>query len=73
MIRLKGYNGDVNDDGLVDEKDATAVLRYVVGLPSAGSFIEDRADVSNNGLITSYDAALIFQRSAGLIGGFLAE
>lgn len=59
--------GDVNNDGVVDAKDATEILRHVVGLPPADQFIENRADVSKNGLITAYDAAMIYQKVAGLI------
>jgi len=62
--------GDVNGDGDVDVKDATEILRHVVGLPPAEQFIEDCADVSKNGSITAYDASLVMQKVAGLIDEF---
>jgi len=62
--------GDVNDDGVVDTKDATEILRHVVGLSPVKQFIERRADVSGNGEVTAYDAALIMQKVDGLIEGF---
>jgi len=53
-------------DGVVDAKDAIAILRHVVGR-TPYPFNANCADVSGNGTITAYDAALIYQKVAGLI------
>jgi hypothetical protein len=69
--------GDVNHDGKINVFDAEAILEYVVGLRAANDsgdvFDTTRADVSGNGGISSYDAALVFQYGLGLIGDFPYE
>ena len=70
--------GDVTGNDEVNIFDAQKVLGYVVGsvqLPDStcSNFTSAVADVSGNGFITSYDAALIFQHSVGLLPEFPVE
>lgn len=58
--------GDVNGDGLVDDSDATLILRYTVG--KAEITDEDAlwaADVNGDGEIDAKDATLILKYSTG--------
>lgn len=69
--------GDVDGDDQVDLKDALRILEYVVGryVPPASylpGFLAD-SDVSGNGTVSSYDAALVFQYAVGLIQVFPAD
>lgn len=54
--------GDVNDDGLVDNSDAAAILRYDAHITN---FIEN-ADVNGDGTVDNSDAAFILRIDAGL-------
>lgn len=52
--------GDVNDDGVVDNADFIATLRYTLGqVPSV--FIEEAADVNQDGTIDNADAIKILR------------
>lgn len=64
--------GDINGDGQVTAKDASIILRHVVGLVSLEDYpyLLVSADVSDDGSISAYDAALILQLVAGLINEF---
>ncbi|MFW6244346.1 MAG: LamG-like jellyroll fold domain-containing protein [Fibrobacterota bacterium] len=67
--------GDVTGNQVVNIFDARDILSYVVGsleLPheSSPNFTTEVADVSGNGTVTSYDAALVFQHSVGLLPEF---
>lgn len=65
--------GDPNGDGLIDAKDALWVLNGVIFMKNlSGGAIRLAADVSGNGTVSTYDAALILQRCAGIIQGFNA-
>lgn len=70
--------GDVTGDKAVDTTDARVILLHVVGklaLPSAAypKFTLAVADVSGNGTITSYDAALVLQYGLGILDEFPVE
>lgn len=64
--------GDVDGDRKITVKDASIILRYVVGLVSSEDYPNFAllADVSRNGSVSAYDAALILQHVAGLIDEF---
>jgi hypothetical protein len=67
--------GDVTGNKKIDGLDGDLILRYVVGSlflpdPTLPNFTKTVADVSANGAITSYDAALVYQYSVGLITTF---
>ena len=68
-IRLRRY-GDVDQDGLIIPIDAVLVLRHVIKdtiLTGEGLIA---AEVSGNGEITAYDAALILMHYVGKITTF---
>lgn len=65
--------GDANADGAVDSSDAMTVFAYLLETepPPAGlSRFLRVSDVSGNGEVTSYDAALILQHAAGFLPDF---
>lgn len=65
-----GDTGDVNGDGEEDLADARWVLEHLNGirdLPTEGPWMIQSADVSNDGRITIYDAALLVQNAAAPI------
>ncbi len=69
------FFGDINDDGKIDLEDAEALLCSVTGEKTHSCKDQKkinitRADVSRNGKLTAYDAALILQFSLGLIDDF---
>ena len=59
--------GDANHDGVVNNKDATLVLRYYAGLADASDLCLKRSDVNQDGVINNKDATLILRYYAGLI------
>lgn len=58
--------GDVNNDGLIDSRDAALVLRIAAGLRVPNEYEKCAADIVEDGVINSRDAALILRKSAGL-------
>ncbi len=54
--------GDINDDGVVDSRDALWVLWFTADLVSE---LEKDGDVNGDGEVTSVDASLILQAEAG--------
>lgn len=63
-----GLLGDADNNGVVDLRDAVAVLNYVEnGVEMAGA---KNADVNNDEAITSKDAALILKYCTGAIEAF---
>lgn len=63
--------GDVNADGIIDDKDAMCILSYVVGLEK--SFDRSIADVDGSGTITVVDATIILRYASGMIQVFPAQ
>lgn len=56
------YNGedyDMDRDGDADEDDAQAILDYLVGSVSAAQLDLTKADLDNDGAVSSYDAHLL--------------
>jgi hypothetical protein len=51
--------GDANGDGVVSYSDVVAVLNRILGGASDDNFVEDAADVNNDGMITIVDALAI--------------
>ena len=64
--------GDVNDDGVVDRKDAQQILDYEAKLVTQEMNLVT-ADVSGDGVVDSNDAVLILQYLAGKIEKFPIE
>lgn len=67
--------GDVNRDGALSVQDAQQLLQFLVNPSVNGLTFSDRfaAEVSNNGVLSAYDAGLIFRRSSGFMGNFPAD
>ncbi|MCH8495944.1 MAG: dockerin type I domain-containing protein, partial [Balneolales bacterium] len=71
--------GDVNRDTKVNSADAEFILNNVVSTPGStanglSSFLDKGiSDVSGDGTVTSYDAALIFSKSTGSISVFPSD
>ncbi|HDZ54494.1 MAG TPA: hypothetical protein ENI19_02480 [Candidatus Nealsonbacteria bacterium] len=61
-----GSFGDVDKDGFVTDKDSNLVLSHVVGDVELTEDQKKRADVDNDGKITSVDALFISQYIKGL-------
>ncbi len=55
--------GDVNGDGTVDARDATALLRYLSGWDVPAD--TGAADLDGDGTVTTRDATLLLRRLAG--------
>lgn len=58
--------GDVNNDNVIDAKDALAVLKYDVGLEQ-NDFTVAAADVNIDGEVDAKDALEILKHDVGLI------
>ena len=56
--------GDMNNDGILNAKDALAILEYNVGLENGKNPYV--ADINNDGIINAKDALAILKKSAGL-------
>lgn len=63
-IRVVNYTpGDVNNDGIINGKDVTAIRRYNAG--SSVSINLEAADVNDDGVINGKDVTLIRRYNAG--------
>ncbi len=58
--------GDVNNDGVVDSKDALLVLRANSGLAEITPLMEVAGDLNGDGVVDSKDALLILRTNSGL-------
>jgi len=72
---LQALYGDLDGNSKVDGNDAKKIVDYIVNTQSATGaqapdFSSTIADVSGNGTVTSYDAALIYQYCVGLMSEF---
>jgi hypothetical protein len=72
---LQTLYGDLDGNSKIDGNDAKKIVDYIVNTQSTTGaqppdFSSTIADVSGNGSVTSYDAALIYQYCVGLIPEF---
>lgn len=67
LSEYSGLSGDMNNDGKLTAADATAILKYVVGLSDNGKHNLLAADFDGNGKINARDALTILKRVVGLI------
>lgn len=58
--------GDVNGDGRVNSKDATAILKHTAGIQNLTEDMYSNADLSGDGKVNSKDAAAILKLVVGL-------
>ena len=59
--------GDVDIGGEVSAADAFLILRHITGISILTGDALQAADVSGDGTVSAYDAALVLQIAAGLI------
>jgi hypothetical protein len=52
--------GDVNDDGKVNAKDVTAIMKFLVGA-APKTFVEDAADYDSNGKVNAKDVTKLMK------------
>ncbi len=62
--------GDVNEDGEIDVRDVTLVLRHVLDIEELDEDVEHLADVDGDGDIDVQDVTLIMQYALGIIDEF---
>ena len=65
LVKLR-VPGDVNGDGLVNNKDARLLFQYVSNIVPSLTFYTDAADVNGDGRINNKDARLLFQFVSGM-------
>jgi hypothetical protein len=69
--------GDINNDYSTTIMDAELLLDYYLNLANAPNLSSPlsqvKADVSGNGIVSAYDAALILKREQGVISEFPAD
>ncbi len=59
--------GDVNNDGYIDNMDAALILKYDAGIIDANYYLINAGDVNNDGYVDNIDAALIIKYDAGIL------
>ena len=78
-IQLKNRNGDVNQDGYVDARDASRVLALYSKISANKELtVEEkdaltRADINGDGYVDSRDASLLLSFYAGMSVGYSRE
>ena len=65
--------GDTNEDLEISYIDAVLVIKHLLQLSQLEGFALNAADVSGNGVISSFDAALILQYGSDIISCFPAD
>ena len=65
--------GDINQDGVVDVRDATIIKKYSAGILELTDEQLIAADVNGDGFVNDDDATLISQYYMGLINFFPVE
>ena len=66
----KKLQGDADENGKINYKDALLVLRYSIGLEELSKDTVELCDVDHSGVLSYKDALLILRYSVGLITGF---
>lgn len=62
--------GDVNDSGTLNDNDVDDIFNYVLGIKTTLPYERFFGDVSGNGKLTPYDAALVLKHLDGLLPHF---
>ena len=60
-------SGDANDDGKLNNLDASEVLKYDAGLVELSAEKLEKCDMNNDGYVNNLDASFILKYDAGLI------
>lgn len=64
LCEFSDMNGDMNNDGTLNAADASAVLRYIVGLETGMNPL--MADFNGDGNVNAFDASAILNKIVGL-------
>ena len=67
FISTGDFLGDVNSDGEINIKDATAIQSYLAGLTNLTDFEKTAADIDGNGDINILDATFLQKKLANII------
>lgn len=67
FISTGDFLGDVNSDGEINIKDATAIQSYLAGLTNLTDFEKPAADIDGNGEINVIDATTLQKKLANII------
>lgn len=67
IYELSGAFGDVNDDGKINNLDASSILKYDAGLYDNSDLVIALSDVNNDGRVNNLDASSILKYDAGII------
>ena len=67
FISTGNFLGDVNSDGEINIKDATAIQSYLAGLTNLTDFEKTAADIDGNGEINVVDATTLQKKLANII------
>ena len=67
FISTGNFLGDVNSDGMINIKDATAIQSYLAGLTNLSDFEKTAADIDGNGEINIVDATTLQKKLANII------
>lgn len=79
QIQIRSRNGDVNQDGYVDARDASMILSLYSKLTTNDELTQEemdkikRSDVNGDGYVDARDASLVLSFYAGLSTGFSRE
>ena len=66
-VDVKSYDlGDVNGDGIVNNKDVVALFKYVNNALTGEEIIEDAADINADGTINNKDVVALFKMVSGV-------
>ena len=70
VVKPAAALGDVNQDGSIDQKDASMVREIANGMQTAGEEILKLADVNSDGQVDVLDAAILYGYAAGKLKEF---
>ena len=64
VCQFSDLPGDMNNDGMLNALDAAAVLKYVIGMETAGNI--EVSDLNGDKTINALDASAILKMAVGL-------
>lgn len=61
-----GTKGDANEDGIVNTRDATAILKHTVGIEILSGTAFQNADMNGDSVVNARDATAVLKKVVGL-------